>query len=70
MEIKTVQYGSAIFSCVCPVCGERVLRAPKDLDVNKYMMQFFKKKPATIPSRCKNCGKVNLPLVGFEKDTE
>ncbi|KKM70872.1 hypothetical protein LCGC14_1436320 [marine sediment metagenome] len=67
LGLETKQYGGAVFSTVCPTCKAIVVMA-KSLNVNRFMSEFLKKIPRTVPGICKLCGPVRLPFISFEKE--
>lgn len=66
MSRKMIQYGGALFTADCPVCGAS-LKTPKSLSVNKFMSQTrLGEKPSTSGT-CKRHGKQDMVFVRFTK---
>jgi len=66
MSRKLIQYGGALFTADCPVCGED-LEAPKSLSVNKFMSQSGSGEKPSTQGTCKRCGRQDMAFVRFTK---
>lgn len=59
------QYGGAFFSIHCTECGGKA-EMPDTLNVNRFMAEYVGNKPRTIQGKCRKCGPIQLPFIGFE----
>ena len=65
--MKMVQYGGAVFSRFCPKCGEKA-KPNKYLSVNRFMSEAVKKLPHLTDGKCRSCGDIKFPFLGWEAD--
>jgi len=65
--MKMAQYGGAVFSRFCPKCGKEA-KPDSKLSVNAFMNQFLRKEAHSVGGKCKDCGFIRLPFLGWETD--
>lgn len=66
MSREMIQYGGALFTADCPVCGEDI-KTPRSLSVNTFISQINQGEKPSTQGTCKRHGKQDMVFVRFTK---